>query len=982
MLDGKVKLDGIAKTEHDNTIEELRTKIAGLADKTALETLTALINQLQEKSNADATERERTSAASSTRITALEAEIAGLKFKPQKLAQYVNTTRGSADPGNLAKGSTFPATAMPFGFNMWSPVNTGANSSIFYHGDRNHGMQGFMLTHEASRHLGNRQAMLISPDIDAANAKDQAFQRKNQIGTAHYYSVTYDNGMKTEITPTDHAAYFQITAPETAAKSGIKFNTFGGTLKVERDKGTASGKVGERGGPSMYVFIRFDNSITNFRDGSWVEFDTPAGAKTIGMRIATSFISEEQAKDNLDQEIAGKSFEDVLTLAEAAWNERLNTMQVEGATEDQKIILYSNMYRAFLYPNSAWEKVKGAEGKYEAKYSSPYTDTDKIKKGKIWVNNGFWDTYRTTWPLYTLLNPNEAGEMLDGFVNGYKDGGWTTRWSNPGYTNSMVATSLDVILADSYMKGVRNFDVDAAYHSILRNATAYSHNNDRGRQHMNELLFYGRTVGDSEGVAWSLEAYVNDFGGAQLAKALGKADDAAYLDNRAISYPNIFDSTSTGTWAGGWFREKDADGSWTYPSQTPQTWLCGYTEGNAWSYAFLAPQDGQGLANLYWGRDKLKAKLDAFFTTKPVVAGGCYGSVIHEVREAAKVHELANVGEYQHSNQTVHHSIYMYNYAGSPSSGQKYLRDVMDKLYFTGFDKNGVSDGTGYIGDEDNGEMSAWYVQSAMGFYPVSMGRPEYAIGAPYFQKMSVRLRDANGKINTLLIEAPNVSAGNRYVQAVRLNGEAITRNYLKHAEIAKGGTLEFDMGPNPSQWGTGENDVPTSITQGPAKPTPLQSILPLGNYDVTANTTTGSANLFDRTSGTEWTSVSGAAQIDVALKADRTAIPVSLYTLTDGNDITKGPKSWTLKGSNDGTTWVTLDERKDETFLWPRQTRPFALKTPAAYAKYRLELGTDAVTIAEFELLGNTPTGTVVPPAPAVAVPVKPCKPGKGTVC
>ena len=645
-------------------------------------------------------------------------------------------------------------------------------------------------------------------------------------------------------------------------------------------------------------------------------------------------------------------------LAAAAWNEKLNTIRVEGASEDQKIILYSNMYRSFLYPNSAWENVRDKDGKGVARYASPYTDVDdknKVKNGKIWVNNGFWDTYRTTWPLYTLLMPEQAGQMIDGFVNGYKDGGWVTRWSGPGYADSMVATSSDVIFADAYLKGVRNFDVDAAYASMLRNASTYSDNPRWGRKGMEKSIFYGYTPAGSESVSWSLEGNLNDFGIAQMALALKKPDDHAYFSNRAINYANLFDGTSTGNWAGGWFRARDEAGAWRDSSNRPHDWGYAYTEGNAWSYALLAPQDGQGLANLYGGRAALKTKLDAFFTAPTYLEGGSYGTVIHEIKEARKVAELANVGQYQHSNQTVHHSIYMYNYAGSPAAGQKYLRDVMDKLYFTGFDASGVANGDGYIGDEDNGEQSAWYVFSAMGFYPVSMGRPEYAIGAPYFQQMTVKLKNAKGVENKLVINAPGVSSSNRYVQSVKLNGKPIARNYLLHSEIADGGTLDFVMGINPSQWGAGVDDVPTSITKGSAKPMPLVSLLPAKSYDVTANSLNQSINLFDRNSGTKWTSGAGRAWIEAALQSPKKGSVVKLYTLTSIANNTNAPKTWALKASDDGTTWETLDERKDQTFLWGQQTRPFALKTSKVYNRYRLEFdGTSAVELAELELLGE----------------------------
>jgi tetrahydromethanopterin S-methyltransferase subunit F len=311
----------------------------------------------------------------------------------------------------------------------------------------------------------------------------------------------------------------------------------------------------------------------------------------------------------------------------------------------------------------------------------------------------------------------------------------------------------------------------------------------------------------------------------------------------------------------------------------------------------------------------------------------------------------------------------MYNYAGAPANGQKYLRDVMDKLYFSGFDKDGKPTGEGYIGDEDNGEQSAWYILSSMGIYPVSMGRPEYAIGAPYFQNMSVKLE----KGKTITINAPNVSSSNRYVQSLKLNGTAITRNYLLHSELAEGATLDFEMGPNPSQWGTGIGDVPTSITQGTNKPTPLKSLLPMGTYDVTASTDANKANVFDRTSATLWANPAGTAGW---IEADKKTAPsidkVSLYTLTSIGTSGQDPTGWTLKGSSDGTNWTTLDTRTNQTFTWQRQTRPFALKTPASYAKYRLEFsGTNAVSVAEFELLGM-PDAT-----PAAVAAVAPSTPG-----
>ncbi|QND51265.1 glycoside hydrolase family 92 protein [Phyllobacterium sp. 628] len=921
---------------------------------------------------------------------------AAATLQDQDLAGYVNIMRGAHSAAYIAdgysRGNTFPAMALPFGFNMWSPVNRSAKcddsnfnntklcdgykgNDFFYTFYENRddtkllgSIQAFAVVHEPSPWIGNRQTLQIMPvsKTDASGnlltdrmERAEKFQRSNETAHAHYYGITFDNGTRTEMTPTDHAAYFRFTASATQPVLTILFDTFAGTsgtITIDKANGVVSGST-DHGAPRMYFYAKFDDTVTQTKQPdaakltSWLQFDTSGASKIVGLKIATSFLSVDQAKSNLEQEIGTKTFNDVEALAKAAWNKKLNIVQVEGATEDQKTILYSNMYRSFLYPNSAWENVAGVPT-----YMSPYTSPPAPKKGKIWVNNGFWDTYRTTWPLYTLLFPNAAGEMIDGFINGYKDGGWVTRWSGPGYADMMVATSSDIIFADAYMKGVRNFDIASAYASMVKNASVYSSDDSRGRKGMNETPFYGYSRLGDENVSWSLEGYLNDFGVAQMATALGKTDDAAYFSNSAINYAKIFDGESTGTWAGGWFRKRASDTSWANTNSTPQSWYGAYTEGNAWHYAFLAPQDGQGLANLYGGRDKLKAKLDAFFTTPPLKDGDFYISK-PEIVSAYDVSKAANVGEYQHSNQPVHHSIYMYNYAGAPASGQKYLRDVMDKLYFSGFDANGNQTGNGYLGDEDNGEMSAWYVWSAMGVYPVSAGRPEYAIGAPYFPKMTVRVEDAKGAVHQIVIQAPNVSSSNRYVQSVKLDGKPVSHNYLLHSQIANGALLEFDMGPNPSQWGTGADDAPASITTGSAKPRPFTSLLVDKSYAVTASNAVNTDSLYDRNSSTAWNGTA-PTWVEADKNAPKAGDSVLLYTLTSAAAAEGDPVSWTLKGSNDGTNWTVLDERKDQKFEWRQQVKPFALKTPAAYSRYRLEIGgTKPVNLSEFELLGYPAT-------------------------
>ncbi|MFC7584328.1 GH92 family glycosyl hydrolase [Nonomuraea antimicrobica] len=440
--------------------------------------------------------------------------------------------------------------------------------------------------------------------------------------------------------------------------------------------------------------------------------------------------------------------------------------------------------------------------------------------GKVYVNNGFWDTYRTTWPAYALLTPEAAGEMVDGFVRQYEDGGWIARWSSPGYADLMVGTSSDVAFADAYLKGVGGFDAEKAYEAAVKNATVAPPTRHVGRKGLPTSVFLGYTSVESTGEAmsWALDGYINDFGIANMAKALAEratgAERARYLEeheyfrNRALNYVHLFDP------AAGFFQGRAADGSFrrTPDAYDPRTWGFDYTETNGWNMAFHVPQDGRGLANLYGGADALAAKLDTFFATpETALFPGSYGGIIHEMREARDV----RMGQYGHSNQPSHHIPYMYDYAGQPWKTQAKVREALSRLYL------GSEIGQGYPGDEDNGEMSAWQIFGALGFYPLQMGSPAYAIGSPLFDKATVRLE--NGK--KLVIRARDNSARNVYVQGLKVNGKAYGKTYLPHELITKGGELEFEMGPRPSRWGTGKDAAPPSITRDDRVPAPLHDV-------------------------------------------------------------------------------------------------------------------------------------------------------------
>jgi predicted alpha-1,2-mannosidase len=869
--------------------------------------------------------------------------------KAAKFSDYVNTLRGSNSFPEYSRGNTFPAVAVPFGFNFWSPM-TDANSTKWIYQYAKTKIEAFTISHMPSPWISDRQTFQFMPMSDKLvtnrAARAAGFSHSEETAKAHYYSVKFHNRIVTEIAPTDHAAIVRFTFP--TDHSFLLFDSVDGlpgSIELDAAEGTISGYTDHVDGflknvPRMYVYATFSRPVAEAakveqqRDiTSWVRFDTSAD-RVVEMRIATSFISVEQAKANLLEELDGKSFEQVKEEAQAAWDRLLGKIEVEGASEDQLVTLYSNLYRLFLYPNSAWENVGG-----KPMYATPYVKGNPVKEGKVYVNNGFWDTYRTTWPMYALLTPELAGEMMDGFLRGQTDGGAIARWSAPGWVDCMVGTNSDIIIADLYAKGIRNFDIQTAYESMLRNATVYSDDPAVGRKGLNRSIFLGYTPQDQvgESACWSLEGCLNDFGIAQLAAALGKDEEAAYFLNRALQYVNLFSP------AKGFFRGRNSDGSWSTPDEEydPYRWGYEYTEGNAWDYCTAVPHDGQGLANLYGGRQALSEKTDAIFQASKHYDVGSYRQIIHEMTEGYDV----DLGQYKHTNQPVHHVIYMYNYAGTPWKTQYYVREVINRLY-----DSGLGTGNGYLGDEDNGEMSAWYLFGAMGFYPVSVGRPEYAIGAPYFTKMTIHLD--NGK--DIVIEAPNVSDTNRYVQRLKLNGREYAKNFLLHEDLAGGALLQFEMGPEPSAWGSDEHSVPTSITTGTEVPRPLADLAEGGKVTASAGDSAGQA--FDNDSLTEWTAPQSSAWIQYELPQ---AGVVTMYTITSGaGDAALDPKSWKLLGSHDGTEWTVLDTRANETFGWRRQTRPFAVKNDRAYKFYRLEIernnGGSSLAVAEIEVLGR----------------------------
>jgi predicted alpha-1,2-mannosidase len=891
----------------------------------------------------------------------------------------VSTTRGTQSNGTFSRGNNIPATAMPHGFNFWVPVTDAGTLGWLYRWNEgndagNHPrLQALSISHEPSPWMGDRQTFQVMPssargvpDADRAR-RALSFSHANESARPHAYRVDFDAGIRAEIAPTERAAIFRFRFPA-GGDANLLFDNVDerGGLSLDAKTQTLSGYTDTRsrlsnGATRMFVYARFDQpwtasgAIRTGRPTGYVKF-TPDADGEVRMRIATSLISVEQARRNLALEIGNDGFDAIRERARRAWDALLGRVRVEGASDDQSTTVYSNLYRLFLYPNVAHENVGTREHPdwRHADQNSWSTDaaggdalrtSAQVKPGKVYVNNGLWDTFRTTWPAYALFAPEHAGEMIDGFLQQYRDGGWVARWSSPGYADLMVGTSSDVAFADAWLKGVRGFDAQEAYAAALRNATVVAPASNVGRKGLVRAAYRGYVdTGTEEGLSWTLEGALNDFGIAQMGERLAEVasdpaqarrlgEEAEYFRARSASYATMFDAQT------GFFRGRDADGNWRQPAAgfDPRVWGGDYTEANAWNFAFTAAHDVGGLATLHGGREAFARKLDAFFdtaeTAEPRFAGS-YGQVIHEMTEARDV----RLGMYAHSNQPSHHIPWLYVYAGQPWKTQRITREVLRRLYL------GSEIGQGYPGDEDNGEMSAWYLFAMLGLYPLRMGEPEYVIGSPAFERVDLTMD--NGHV--LHVVAHGNSADNVYVQSLKLNGKPWNRAWLRHADIADGGTLEFVMGPRPSRWGSDPDALPSSLGVGDKRPEILSDATTPRTTVVDAHGTAQPA-LVDDDAATIATLAGPEASLRFTLSD---AARATFYTLTSGETPSHGA-SWVLEARNGGEAWTELDARSNETFDWPRQLRPFRIRDPGVWREYRLRLlQPQPVSLAEVELL------------------------------
>ncbi len=716
------------------------------------------------------------------------------------LVDYINPLMGTDSKYELSNGNTYPAIALPWGMNFWTP-QTGKNGDGWQYMYSAHKLIGFKQTHQPSPWMNDYGQFSIMPQTGnlkvSQTGRASWFSHKAETAKPYYYSAYLaDYNINTEITPTERTAQFRFTFPKSDS-SNIIIDAFdrGSFVKIIPNERKIIGySTRSSYGPlknfKNYFVIYVDKAITfskTYSDTTSTDslslfadhalavigFSTKSNEK-VHLRVASSFISFEQAELNLKVEQGNNSFEQTVNKAKNTWNNTLNHLVVDGGTVDQMRTFYSCMYRMVFFPNKIYEINK----QHKIVHYSPYTGN--VEEGYMFAGTGFWDTFRALYPFLNLVFPGINKEMQEGLINDYKEGGWLPEWSSPGYADVMVGNNSASVVSEAYLKGLRGYDINKLYEALVHGA-----NNEgpratgrKGVNYYNELGYVPYDVKINENAARTIEYAYDDFAIYKLAQALKKPKAEIELyKKRSLNYKNLFDPSTN------LMRGKNKDGTFQSPFN-PFKWGDAFTEGNSWHYTWGVFHDMQGLINLMGGKKQFIAKLDSVFSLPPIYDESYYGQVIHEIREM----QIVNMGQYAHGNQPIQHMLYLYDYAGEPWKTQLHVRDVMNKLY------NAVPDG--YCGDEDNGQTSAWYVFSAIGFYPVCPASKQYVLGAPLFKKITINLENGH----KIIIEAQNNNQNNLFVQSIMYNGTTYNNNWLNHDDILKGAVINFSMSNKPNK--------------------------------------------------------------------------------------------------------------------------------------------------------------------------------------
>lgn len=738
----------------------------------------------------------------------------GRHYEP---VDYVSTLVGTQSSYAISTGNTYPAVCMPWGMNFWTPQTgkMGDGWTYTYTADK---LRGFKQTHQPSPWINDYGQFTIMPETGEAPIFDEEkraswFSHKAEVATPYYYrAYLADYDVVTELAPTERAAIMRITFPEN--KSYVVVDAFdkGSYVKIMPKERMIVGYTTKNSGGvphnfKNYFVMKFDKDFTytaavadgriNTADvkaecnhaGGIVGFKTIRGEQ-VNVRIASSFISEEQALENL-KELGSDSFDEVKARGRNTWNDILGRIEVKSDDIDHLRTFYSCLYRSVLFPRSFYEK----NAKGEIVHYSPYNG--EVLPGYMFTDTGFWDTFRCLFPLLNVMYPSMNEKMQAGLVNAYKESGFLPEWASPGHRGCMVGNNSASIVADAYLCGLKNYDAETLWQAVVHGASAVhptvSSTGRLGYEYYNKLGYVPYDVKINENVARTLEYAYDDWCIYEFGKALGKSKkELEPFRKRAFNYRNVFDSESK------LMRGRLKNGKFQSPF-SPLKWGDAFTEGNAWHYTWSVFHDPAGLIQLMGGKQTFNNMLDSVFNVPPLFDDSYYGSVIHEIREM----QIMNMGNYAHGNQPVQHMIYLYGYSGEPWKTQYWIRQTMQRMYNANPD--------GYCGDEDNGQTSAWYVFSAMGFYPVCPGAGEYVLGAPYFDEMTLHLE--NGR--NVSIKANDNTDDNCYVNSLTLNGKPYSKNYIKRSDLMQGAQFVYNMSATPNySRGTAESDAPYSFSK------------------------------------------------------------------------------------------------------------------------------------------------------------------------
>jgi predicted alpha-1,2-mannosidase len=710
---------------------------------------------------------------------------------------WVNTYIGT-DGGGSDYGGTMPFVTTPFGTTNWTAQTRQNSISVSSYAFEDTTISGFIGTHQPAIWMGDYGYVTLIPEVGAIRTSEQErklpFSREHEITTPYYYSVELNAGasrrIRTEVTATDHCGFLRFTFPAHSEASVVVEATRAHTPGFVHIDAAAHEIVGynpDRMDAHLsnvvlphfkgYFVVKFSAGFRSHgvylgRDvhrgmstaqgpnaGGYVTFDSSKD-QILEAKVGVSFISIEQARRNLRLEIPAWNFENVRAQLKQTWNQKLAAVSIEGASEDQRHIFYTGLYHALLYP-----KLFSEHGRYYSAFD------DKVHQGVSYTAYSLWDTFRAENTLLTLLAPERIDAMVQALLQDYQEGGWMPKWPNPSYTNIMIATHADSFVAEAINKGFHGFDYRLAYKAVYKDAMTPPEGDTTRDWHDRQAhvpyearagLTYYKQLGyvpvdkTAEAASSTLEDTYDDFAVAQVAKAVGQDADYRFFIERSRNYRNLYNPAS------GFMQGKNADGSWADPD-------AGWTEGDKWVYTYSVFHDIPGLLALMGGPEKYNAALDEHFRD----------------------------GHNHHDNEPSHHYGYLYDFSGQPWKTQARVRQIANDYYSN--TPNGIA------GNEDCGQMSAWYLFTAMGFYPLNPVSGDYVIGSPLFTKLTLSLQGGQG----FVISAPRNSPDNLYIQSARLNGKPLDIPIVTYQQIKAGGLLEFDMGPTPSSWGSAWRGTP-----------------------------------------------------------------------------------------------------------------------------------------------------------------------------